>query len=217
MTISLQTLPLALPVIAFRYCKRISLLMCLLLSVDSTSSSYSSYSGRCLTPQNRIEMVSAPLTVKWNKVCAGRVAAVGFPTRIFDRTFKVEVPCLIGDATFKEMQTSMSLDYPRLLLLGYCPEYAGEVRGKLYNAYVSLDLERVDIDEGSVSRNTRTNTGSEVSLEGSSTLVNTISSAASSSDTESHNPLQGLRIVLCNSRHHEGPRPINAYTYRTTE
>lgn len=165
-------------------------------------------------------------------------------TKLFNKPFQMNACCLVGEASFSESASSMGQPPPELFLMGYCPDYAGEVRGKLLNAYVVPELDKLDLDEEyniqDPNRNTiddselsfhnfstssvvRTGTCSEGTCDGSTTLVDSLSSVSSdlislassrgSRNMTPYNPLQGLRIVFSNNRY-EVSGSGGAYTYR---
>ncbi|KAI5117522.1 hypothetical protein M0805_009530 [Coniferiporia weirii] len=86
----------------------------------------------------------SPMVINWNDITAGRVKAM---LDGLDRSFRVEVACLLGTLPVSSYGSELTDDgllngheSPRLVLVGYYPDFAGEIMGKIYNAYAYVPL-----------------------------------------------------------------------------
>lgn len=85
-----------------------------------------------------------PMVINWNDITAGRVKAM---LDGLDRSFRVEVACLLGTLPVSGYGSELTdegqwngHESPRLVLVGYYPGFAGEIMGKIYNAYAYVPL-----------------------------------------------------------------------------
>lgn len=83
----------------------------------------------------------------WRKLSVDRVRN---ELRKLDETFAVEYAVWFDcDTLGKDARSKLGADVPfgpSVLLLGYLPKFAGEVKARFYNAYAIIPLDRDDID-----------------------------------------------------------------------
>ncbi|THH01150.1 hypothetical protein EW145_g6964 [Phellinidium pouzarii] len=91
--------------------------------------------------RSRPAVNESSMMISWKYITAQRVKK---RLDMLNESFRIEFACLLGE--LPSTSDSSVIEYqnihesPRLILVGYCANFSGEVKGKIYNAYTCISL-----------------------------------------------------------------------------